>query len=285
TIAPPIPCTARAAISQSADGASAAKADAPVKSATPIMNKRLRPKRSPSAAPVSRNTANVRVYALTVHSSCSSDAPRSTRMTGRAVETTRLSSTTMKSAIEVIANVHRVLALAVIDPPQWIVTDYSHLREKREAASRCLVPAALGETCGPGVLRLVCERVLHRPEHVHEHPLSEEARDRVLVRAGDGLHVVDEPAVPARDRSPDVLVVHCRRVRLELSLEHDAIALDELAVRVADRIERILPGRAGCGRPEQVQSLLEAHVVDGQEEVLLGAEEAEEVGLGDACAT
>ena len=32
-----------------------------------------------------------------------SEAPRSTRITGIAVETTRLSSTTMKSAIEVIA--------------------------------------------------------------------------------------------------------------------------------------------------------------------------------------
>ena len=42
------------------------------------------------------STANVRVYAFTVHSSSSIVAPRSTRMTGSAVETTRLSSTTMK---------------------------------------------------------------------------------------------------------------------------------------------------------------------------------------------
>ena len=39
----------------------AAKALAEVKTATPMMNIRRRPKRSPSAAPVSRNTANVRV--------------------------------------------------------------------------------------------------------------------------------------------------------------------------------------------------------------------------------
>ncbi len=61
TMAAPNPCTERAAISHSADGAIAAAAEAAVKMATPIMNMRLRPKRSPSAAPVSTNTANVRV--------------------------------------------------------------------------------------------------------------------------------------------------------------------------------------------------------------------------------
>ena len=109
-----MPCTARAAMSQSAEGASAAAADAPVKIPMPIMNIRFRPNRSPRAAPVSRNAANVSVYALTIHSSCSIDAPRSTRMTGIAVETTRLSSTTMKSATVVATNVHTVLCFAVI---------------------------------------------------------------------------------------------------------------------------------------------------------------------------
>ena len=114
TIAPPTPWTARAAMSHSADCERAAAADAPVKSATPIMKSRFRPKRSPRAAPVKRNTANVSVYALTVHSSCSSVAPRSTRITGMAVETTRLSSTTMKSAIDVTARVQMVRDLAVM---------------------------------------------------------------------------------------------------------------------------------------------------------------------------
>ena len=78
------------------------------------MNIRRRPKRSPSAAPVRRKTAKVSVYAFTVHSSSSIDAPRSVRITGSAVETTRLSSTTMNSATEVIANVQRVFVLACI---------------------------------------------------------------------------------------------------------------------------------------------------------------------------
>ena len=61
TMAPPMPCTARAAINASIEGASAAAADAAVKSARPKMNMRRLPNRSPSAAPVRRKTANVSV--------------------------------------------------------------------------------------------------------------------------------------------------------------------------------------------------------------------------------
>ena len=61
TIAPPTPCTARAAMSAPIDGASAAAADPAVKMAMPIRNMRLRPNRSPSAAPIRSSTAKVRV--------------------------------------------------------------------------------------------------------------------------------------------------------------------------------------------------------------------------------
>src|SRR3954464_13828243 len=105
TIAAPAPWRARAAISAPADGASAAPADAAVKMARPITNMRRRPKRSPSAAPVSSSTAKVSVYALTVHSRACRPPPSSARIEGRAVVTTRLSSTTMKRATETIANV------------------------------------------------------------------------------------------------------------------------------------------------------------------------------------
>ena len=114
TMAPPIPWAARAAISTPIEGASAAAAEAEVNRTSPMMNMRRRPKRSPSAAPVRRKTAKVSVYAFTVHSSCSIVAPRSVRITGSAVETTRLSSTTMNSATDVIANVQRVFVLACI---------------------------------------------------------------------------------------------------------------------------------------------------------------------------
>ena len=61
TIAPPRPCRARAAISTSMLGASAAAAEAAVKIASPITNIRRRPKRSPRAAPVISSTAKVSV--------------------------------------------------------------------------------------------------------------------------------------------------------------------------------------------------------------------------------
>ena len=57
TIAPPTPWSARAAISSPVVGARAAAAEDAVNSAIPAMNIRLRPKRSPSAAPVSSSTA------------------------------------------------------------------------------------------------------------------------------------------------------------------------------------------------------------------------------------
>jgi hypothetical protein len=99
TTAPPSPCTARAATSAPTLGASAAAADATVKTDMPTAKTRRRPNRSPSAAPGSRKTANIRVYALTVHSSPSRPVPRLTRMTGSALVTTRLSMDTMNTAM------------------------------------------------------------------------------------------------------------------------------------------------------------------------------------------
>ena len=118
TMAPPSPCTARAAMSASTEGASAAATEAPVKMPSPITNIRRRPKRSPSAAPVRRKTAKLRVYALTVHSRSSIEAPRSPRITGREMVTTRLSSVAMKRATDVITNVQMVVVL-VISSPFW----------------------------------------------------------------------------------------------------------------------------------------------------------------------
>jgi hypothetical protein len=74
----------------------------------PTTNRRRLPNRSPSAAPVRSSTANVRVYAFTVHSSSCRLAPRSRRITGSAVVTTRLSSVTMKRATEVMAKVQSI---------------------------------------------------------------------------------------------------------------------------------------------------------------------------------
>ena len=61
TIAPPRPWIARATSSAPIEDATAAAADAAVKIAIPAASIRRRPKRSPSAAPVNSNTANVSV--------------------------------------------------------------------------------------------------------------------------------------------------------------------------------------------------------------------------------
>jgi hypothetical protein len=114
--APPSPCKARAAISASVLGATAAAADASVKIPSPAANTFLRPSRSPIAAAVSRNTAKLSVYALTVHSSSSSVAPRSSRILTRALVTTRLSSVTMKRAIETIARVQMLCLRSIFRP-------------------------------------------------------------------------------------------------------------------------------------------------------------------------
>ncbi len=96
--AAPTPWTARKAISSSMPGERAAAAEAAVKRASPDMNSRRLPNRSPSAAPSISSTAKVRVYALTVHSSSSRPPPRLSRMDGRAVVTTRLSRAAMNPA-------------------------------------------------------------------------------------------------------------------------------------------------------------------------------------------
>ena len=61
TSAAPAPCTDRAAISQPMLLDSAHAADATANNAMPAANIRRRPKRSPSAAPVSSNTAKLRL--------------------------------------------------------------------------------------------------------------------------------------------------------------------------------------------------------------------------------
>ena len=65
-----------------------------------MANIRRRPNRSPSAAPVISSTAKLSVYAFTVHSSCSIDAPRCTRIVGSAVVTTSASSATISDATD-----------------------------------------------------------------------------------------------------------------------------------------------------------------------------------------
>jgi hypothetical protein len=88
-----------------------------VKIVSPIANSRRRPNRSPSAAPVSSSTAKVSVYALTVHSSPSRPVPRSWRITGNALVTTRLSIDTMNTAMPLASQVQ----IALLTTPPLVI--------------------------------------------------------------------------------------------------------------------------------------------------------------------
>ena len=86
---------------------------------------------------------------MTIHSSSSIDAPRSTRITGSAVETTRLSSTTMNRAIDVMTNVQAVRVPAFIGTSLsfsgcYLVSYYSAVEKKEKSlhTSSSLQPSA-----------------------------------------------------------------------------------------------------------------------------------------------
>ncbi len=124
--AAPAPWTARAAISQPTLGASAHAADAAEKIASPAANIRRRPNRSPSAAPLISSTAKLRVYAFTVHSSSSIEAPRCTRIVGSAVVTTSASSATISDAIDATPSTQpgplRILSSSRSVAVSWVET-------------------------------------------------------------------------------------------------------------------------------------------------------------------
>ena len=101
--APPMPCTARAAISISGVVATAHAADAAANSAMPAVKTRLRPKRSPRATAIRMKLAKDSEYALMNHWRSSMDAPSDSCMTGSALVTTRLSRVAMNAGSEAAA--------------------------------------------------------------------------------------------------------------------------------------------------------------------------------------
>jgi hypothetical protein len=112
--AAPIPCTARLITSQASFGAKPAVADESANTLTPKKKARRRPKMSPRRPAVTSSTAIASVYALIVHSSAESDAPRSSWIEGSATFTTVLSSMIMKSEKLIAASVHHLRFCSVI---------------------------------------------------------------------------------------------------------------------------------------------------------------------------
>src|SRR5438094_3491695 len=137
--------------------------------------------------------------------------------------------------------------------------------------------AGLEEALRPG--RVLVQKI-HRGEDVEEHSEGEEVADPVGVRAGDALDVLDERAVALADDRADLGVVAVG-VRLHLGAEAGAV-VEQLDVRLADRVEGFLAALAGGGFLEELERLAQAAPDDLDVELLLRAEEAEEVRLRDA---
>ena len=123
-------------------------------------------------------------------------------------------------------------------------------------------------------------RQVHRGRHVQEHPGGEERADLLLGGAGQPGDELPELGVAAAGGRAD-LGVGARGVGLELELEHLAVG-EQVDVRVAHRLEPVaLAGRLGRPR-EQVGEPCVAAFDAREEQLLLRAEQAEQVRVRDA---
>src|SRR3989442_8616420 len=118
----------------------------------------------------------------------------------------------------------------------------------------------------------------HRGEDVHEHAAREEVRDALRAAAGHPLDVVHEVAEAVPYGLADLGIV-ARRVRSHLAAQVRAIADEQLAVGGSDRLQGLFAALALGGPLEDLERLPEASGVDRDEEVLLRAEEPEDVRL------
>ena len=104
SIAPPMPWIARAAMSMAGVWANPQAADATTNTVRPIRKSRFAPTMSPSRPPVISSDAYAMVYALTIHSTWSSEACRLTVSAGTAMFTIVVSSRIMKKPRQRIAS-------------------------------------------------------------------------------------------------------------------------------------------------------------------------------------
>ena len=91
------------------DCASPLNSEAAENSATPTMNRRLRPSRSPARPPSSRKPPKTSVYALTTHCKLDGEKCRPRWIEGSATFTTVASSTTMNCARHAITRISQRL--------------------------------------------------------------------------------------------------------------------------------------------------------------------------------
>src|SRR5437763_5003751 len=117
----------------------------------------------------------------------------------------------------------------------------SHLLSDEKKGSSDVLAATLDQALRPTGVGL--EQV-HRRDHVQEHPLREEVRDRLVREPGHPLRVFDELAETAPHDLADLEVV-AGRVRLHLRVQIGRIGRETVGVGLADRPEGVFAGQAG----------------------------------------
>lgn len=120
--APPMPCSARAAISVPTSGARPHSSEATANQTAPTTKMRRRPYRSASDPPSRISAASVRTYALTVHCSPARSASRSAPMLGRATLTAVASRKDMPEPSTIASSTRRPTASPYRTPVTVLAT-------------------------------------------------------------------------------------------------------------------------------------------------------------------
>src|SRR2546425_3474228 len=149
----------------------------------------------------------------------------------------------------------------------------------KKRGSALVVLAAGHELNGP---RLGVGVQVHGRDHIEQHPRREPVRDDLDRDVRDRLDEAEELTVAVPDRSADVRVV-AGRVSLELPEQPRAVGDDEISVGATHGTKRLLAPQTAAGGPEDLEGLRHAALDGGDVQRLLGAEEAEEVRLRNAC--
>src|SRR6266545_7316468 len=154
--------------------------------------------------------------------------------------------------------------------PWSIVSDYFLEREKKRRPSLLLI--ALDQPLRPALLVV---QEIHGGDHVHEHPGREEVANPLGPGAGHALDVLDQLSEVSSNDLADLGVL-ARDMPLHLHAQLGRV-LEQLVIRLADRRQSLLAALAlGCPH-ERLDGHAEAAIDGCDEQLLLGAEEPEQV--------
>src|SRR5258708_3578208 len=192
-------------------------------------------------------------------------------MDGSVVVTTRLSSDAMNSAADVMPKVHSVRLLDFIClPPKEVIDHLLLVRKKNSWRESARAPACPS---------LVDGRQVHGCGNVDQHSHGEKLYYPVERQPGQPLDQHPQRTESGASSGPDVRVV-ARRIRVHLQQQERPV-VQQLLVSLAHGFEGFVADSIGgcCGKG--LSDALEAPLYKGEEQRLLGREEAEEVRLAD----